>query len=233
MGRVRVLLFVLGISPCFIFSPSTVHASCAAPANDIERENCLPGTPQSAWDIYGAGDLSLQGFATDISVNAGQTISFKVKTDAAAYHLEIYRMGYYQGNGARLVTTLQPDAKLPQSQPACLTNTATGTVDCGNWSPSAHWNVPNTAVSGIYFARVVRDDTGGASHIVFIVRNDSSHSAVLFQTSDETWQAYNDYGGYSLYGPAGSFDFSHRATKVSYNRPFNTRNLENASFVFY
>src|SRR5262249_31188702 len=44
-------------------------------------------------------------------------------------------------------------------------------------------------------------------------------SDVLVQTSDTTWQAYNDYGGNSLYvgAPAG------RAYKVSYNRPFVTR----------
>ena len=61
-------------------------------------------------------------------------------------------------------------------------------------------------MSGIYFAKVVRTDTGGASHIVFVVRDDASTSDMLFQTSDTTWQAYNDYGGNSLYTgaePAG------------------------------
>ncbi len=74
-------------------------------------------------------------------------------------------------------------------------------------------------VSGIYIAKLVRPDTGGASHIVFVVRDDASTSDLLFQTSDTTWQAYNDYGGNSLYNgsPAG------RAYKVSYNRPFRTR----------
>ena len=44
-----------------------------------------------------------------------------------------------------------------------------------------------------------------------------------FQTSDTTWQAYNSWGGNSLYtgAPAG------RAYKVSYNRPFNTRVVAN------
>ena len=69
-------------------------------------------------------------------------------------------------------------------------------------------------------------DTGGDSHIVFVVRNDSSHSDVLFQTADETWQAYNNYGGGSLYGPASaSFDLTNRSYKVSYNRPFSTRSF--------
>jgi len=55
--------------------------------------------------------------------------------------------------------------------------------------------VPNTATSGIYFAKLVRLDTGEASPVVFIVRNDSGHSDILLQTSDSTWYAYNDYGG--------------------------------------
>ena len=64
---------------------------------------------------------------------------------------------------------------------------------------SGSWAVPATATSGIYFAKLVRLDTGGASHIVFIVRNDASTSDLVFQTSDTTWQAYNNYGGNSLY----------------------------------
>ncbi|MEZ4683723.1 MAG: DUF6605 domain-containing protein [Caldilineaceae bacterium] len=59
--------------------------------------------------------------------------------------------------------------------------------------------MPATATSGIYFAKLVRTDSNGASHIVFIVRDDNGGSALLFQTSDTTWQAYNNYGGNSLY----------------------------------
>ena len=84
-------------------------------------------------------------------------------------------------------------------------------------------------MSGIYFARLVRTDgTSGASHVFFVVRNDASHSNLLFQTSDTTWQAYNTYGGNSLYvgSPAG------RAYKVSYNRPFTTRGTGAEDFVF-
>jgi len=34
----------------------------------------------SQWDVNGAGDLSIQGFATDISVNTGGTIGFKISS---------------------------------------------------------------------------------------------------------------------------------------------------------
>ena len=219
------------------FTTAGNTSACASPPNAIVAENCQSGTPQSVWDVSGgdaAGDPSIQGFATDISVNQGGTVTFKVNTTASAYQLDIYRMGYYGGNGAHLVTTVLPSAHLPQAQPACLSDSTTGLLDCGNWAVSASWTVPANATSGIYFARVWRADTGGASHIVFIVRNDASHSDLLFQTSDTSWQAYNDYGGQNLYGCSGQFNLSCRAFKVSYNRPFHTRAFqqESATWVF-
>ena len=203
---------------------------CAPLVNPIACENSKPGTPPGTWDVNGAGSSGLQGFATDISVNRGTTISFKVKTNARSYRLDVYRMGYYQGNGARKVATVNPSAALPQTQPACRTNSATGLIDCGNWAVSASWAVPADAVSGIYFAKLVRTDgTNQASHIFFVVRDDASRSPLYYQTSDTTWQAYNDYGGNSLY--SGQPD--DRAWKVSYNRPFNTRGDSGEDFVFH
>ncbi len=154
-----------------------------------------------------------------MSVNRGNTIQFKIDTDATAYSIEIYRLGYYQGDGARKVADVSPSAPLPQNQPACANNPATEIYDCGTWAVSASWAVPATAVSGVYIARLIRSDTGGDSHIPFVVRNDGSNSDVVFQTSDSTWQAYNTYGQSDFYrGLANG-----RAYKVSYNRPFLTR----------
>ncbi|WP_157580469.1 DUF4082 domain-containing protein [Segetibacter koreensis] len=190
--------------------------------NAIVTENQKTGNPASEWDISGAGDLSIQGFATDISVNKGGTVHFKIKTDASAYTINIYRLGYYQGNGARKIGTAAITARLPQSQPAPKTDNSTGLIDCGNWSESANWVVPTTAVSGLYIAKLSRSDTKGSSHIVFIVRDDASTSSLYFKTSDATWQAYNGYGGNSLYTGNTSYPNGH-AAKVSYNRPFYTR----------
>src|SRR5438270_13395532 len=77
------------------FLSTSAFASCAAPANVIERENCLPGAPATQWDVHGVGDASIQGFATDISVNAGDRVDFKINTNATNYRLDIYRMAYY------------------------------------------------------------------------------------------------------------------------------------------
>ncbi len=202
------------------FLPPVAQATCTAPKNPIEAENCLPGTPASQWYVQAAGSPNIQGFATDASVNLGQTIFFKISTSAVSYRIDIYRLGFYQGNRARFVTSISPSVPLPQIQPSCLSDSSTGLIDCGNWGISASWTVPSTATSGIYFVRLVRLDTGEVGAIMFIVRNDSSHSDILYQASDTTWQAYNDYGGNSLYAgnPVG------RAYKVSYNRPGNHMN---------
>jgi hypothetical protein len=208
---VALILIAIGGAP--VTSGQT--PACAVGMKPVACENLQPGAPSSEWDVQGDGDSSIQGFATAISVNKGETVRFKVMSTASAYRLDIYRMGYYEGMGARKIASVVPSATLPQTQPACVTTAATGLIDCGNWAESASWPVPAGATSGIYFARLVRLDTGGASHIFFVVRDDAGRSDVLFQTSDTTWQAYNRYGGNSLYtgSPAG------RAYKVSYNRP--------------
>lgn len=202
---------------------STVLPSRAIRAqNSIVTENSLPGNPASEWDITGAGDLSIQGFATDISVNKGSTVHFKINvTDGAQFGIKIYRLGYYAGNGARLIDDLGTFTGTIQPDP--ITDLPNGLVDCGNWSESATWNVPANAVSGVYIARLTKTVGGGASHIIFIVRDDAATSDILFKTSDATWQAYNVYGGNSLYVGTTDYPQGH-ATKVSYNRPYIVRN---------
>jgi hypothetical protein len=193
---------------------------CGPPVTSvIACENSKPGTPPNTWQVTGSGDAGLQGFATQMSVNKGETVNFKISS-VVSYHYSIVRLGWYQGNGARQwASNLTPSAPQPQIQPSCLTDPNLGLVDCGNWSLSASWVVPPDAVSGVYLAILRRDDTGAASQIPFIVRDDSSHSDIVVQTSDTTWEAYNQYGGFSLYDGANS---QGRAYKVSYNRPFTT-----------
>lgn len=201
---------------------------CAVGGNPIVCENSKPGTDPYEWDITGAGDASIQGFATDISVNLGNRIDFKIDTDASAYTIDIYRTGWYGGDGARLIDSVSPSAQLPQSQPACVTDLTTELYDCGNWAVSASWQVPTTAVSGVYVAKLHRADLDESSHITFIVRNDASHSDLVLQTSDPTWHAYNSYGGSNFYQGAANG----RAYKISYNRPFATRAGSARDFYF-
>ncbi len=231
LRRLRLLLLAAAMVLVGLVVPPPPPASaapCDVPvANPVACENSKPGNPESEWGISGSGSSSIQGFATDISVDQGGTVGFKVDTAASSYRLDIYRMGYYAGAGARRIATVTPTVL--NNQPACLTDSTTGLVDCGNWTQNASWTVPADAVSGVYFAKLVRtDNTSGSSHVYFVVRDDDGGSDLLFQTSDTTWQAYNRYGGNSLYtgSPAG------RAYKVSYNRPFTTRDYAPEDFVF-
>lgn len=207
---------------------STVAVVClgmavSEAAAGIREENQLPGNPPEEWDISGNGDPSIVGFATNISVNPGQIISFKIKTTSKNYRIDIYRLGYYGGKGARKVASISKTLAQAQSQPNPKTQASTGLVDAGNWAVSASWAVPATATSGVYIGKLVRlDGSLGSSHIPFIVRDDNSTSDILVQTSDTTWQAYNFWGGNSLYSATTS-GLPGRAYKVSYNRPITNR----------
>jgi hypothetical protein len=208
-------------------APAASHAAACTPpvVNAVACENTQPGTPTDQWWVDGQGDATIQGFATSMSVNKGSTLSFKIKSATSNYTIDIYRLGYYNDDGARLIQSNVAHTGTG-TQPACLNQASTGLIDCGNWSVSASWTVPSTAVSGVYIAHLQRNDTHGASQIIFVVRDDSSHSDVVVQTSDATWQAYNVYGGNSLYQcatlcPPGNPKAYQGAFKVSYNRPLD------------
>ncbi|HEV7980488.1 N,N-dimethylformamidase beta subunit family domain-containing protein, partial [Amycolatopsis sp.] len=209
--------------------PAALAAPCDAPVvNKVACENLQPGSDD--WKVQ-SKDEAIVGFTTDISTTPGSQVDFKIRTAAKKYHIDIYRLGYYQNKGARYMGTVYRTQ--PQNQPECLRDAATALIDCGNWAVSVSWTVPPTAVSGVYYAKLHDDDLAAGNdpndpnasekwiehEIVFIVRDDASNSKILFQTSDSTWAAYNRYGGNSLYFGDGPGQGG-QAYKVSYNRPF-------------
>jgi hypothetical protein len=118
-----------GLRNCFLSALFIIYSYLGIAQNAIVTENALLGSVSSQWDISGAGDLTIQGFATDISVNRGNTVHFKINTDANAYTIEVYRLGYYQGNGARYIGTATITATIPQTQPAPLNDATSGLTD--------------------------------------------------------------------------------------------------------
>ena len=164
-----------------IFDPTT---------NPIVLENQLPGTPQSVWAINGninnkGNDAAIEGFATSMSIAPGQTENFKILTGSTQYRIDIYRLGYYGGNGARLVSTQTVNLTKAQAQPTALFDPATNQVDAGNWSVSASWAVPTTAVSGVYFAKLTTlNGVVGQNMIPFVVNGGGAPSDITFQTND-------------------------------------------------
>jgi hypothetical protein len=220
MSSRRSLVSTLVLSALLPLGPGARPA--AADPNPVVAENQRPGVGPEAWDLPQPSVPAIEGFTTDISYQRGETVSFKIKTEVRSYRIDVYRVGYYGGKGARQVASLSPPAP-PAPQPACTTLP----VDCSAWSVSATWPIPADAVSGIYLAKLVRTDglPGGAGHIVFVVRDDRRPSAVLMQTSDTTWQAYNSWGGprSSLYDGG---------VRVSYDRPLISRQFEPTNSLF-
>lgn len=210
-------------SGIFALSLMLATSSSLFATNPIVIENQKPGVGPEVWDLpQRVSDPEIQGFSTDLSANKGETVYFKIKTPSTDYRIDIYRMGWYGGLGARLVATVLPSVPLPQAQPVC-----SSPPDCSNWQVSAQWTVPPTETSGVYVAKLVRNDaSSGGSHIVFVVRDDSGASDILFQTSDTTWQAYNTYGGGS------NSNLYNGATRVSYDRPLTTRDTNAINSFF-
>ena len=139
----RVFQFVAVVVAMLVAAGYAMWPAHAA-ENPISLENVLDGNLASEWDIVGSGDPSIQGFATDISVNTGATVSFKINTDAPSYTIDIYRLGYYGGKGARKVATTDAAVPSPLARPVfvapapsqptgCIDDAATGLTDCGNW----------------------------------------------------------------------------------------------------
>lgn len=230
----RTLLFAVLLAGLLALGPDTALAVCGNPVA-CENEKTDQRVPADQWEA-GLGNPALAGFATRMSSTPGQTVSFKVKA-TTAYHVDILRLGYYGGAGARRWAANLPGTQ--SAQTACLMPEASsGLIDCGNWTVSAQWTIPANAVSGVYIARLVPTGGGSASIIPFVVRDDSRKADVLLQTSDSTWAAYNTYGGNSLYQcqtapcPGGSPDAYKGADKVSYNKPFTTAGIE-GPVLFY
>ncbi|SFQ24782.1 N,N-dimethylformamidase beta subunit family domain-containing protein, partial [Tranquillimonas alkanivorans] len=253
-GAVTPIAYTIADSGGLRSAPAAVSVTIApevvGPSTEILLENQKPGTPRSYWDVPHTREI--EGFATDISVNVGGAVDFKINVNGGAgsdYLVEVFRLGYYGGDGARKVgewintdATLQPD---PDYDPV------RGLVDAGNWSVTDSWQIPTDAVSGLYLARLQRLDRrgepvdGAVNQVPFIVRDDEREADIVLQTADTTWHAYNGWFGNNgviganFYGdasgtinhpdiPGAGFFAQDRAYAVSYNRPLITRGIEGA-----
>ena len=194
--------------------------------NAIQNENRNPGDP--GWDAFNppTSDTTLSGYASPISVNGGGSVDLYVTTRAASLTMDIYRIGWYGGAGARLMTSLGPFPGAAQAVPS--PDPVTGMISCdGTWSKTATLTIPTSWVTGVYVARLNGSD-GNHSLIYFVVRHDSGHEALVFKSSVNTAEAYNLWGGISLYENQTSravYGYPH-ATKVSFDRPFEPQDSE-------
>jgi hypothetical protein len=189
-------------------------------ANPIVAENSLPGTDGwlgpaatgGAADVYTGQTDALPGDVVDI--HAGTT-------PAARYRVLIYRLGWYGGVGARLMACLPScdGSELGTARTAPAPD-STGYVDA-EWPVTDSLPVGSDWTTGYYLVRVLLvsgAQSGRSATTYFVLRQPRSRSRMLVQVPVNTWEAYNGWGGKSLY-PFSSSD-GRQAIRVSFDRPF-------------
>lgn len=224
---IRALL-VIAIIVCEVSSLSwparsaSISYTCGTAyqaANPIAAENTCPGT--SAWRRDGPEGPAdaLDGFTAPESAAAGSTFQLYVTTTAPAYTYTIYRMGYYQGLGGRLIYQSPPIAGIQQPTP--VIDPVTHMVEC-DWVFPVPIQTRTSWVSGMYLIKLISTD-GYERYAMFVVRDPKPRAPILYSLPFTTYQAYNLWGGYSLYfhqHPDGSLTRD-RAQVVSFDRPFS------------
>ncbi|MGH9017485.1 MAG: N,N-dimethylformamidase beta subunit family domain-containing protein [Acidimicrobiales bacterium] len=201
----------------------------------VVEENARPGT--TGWVVTGLQTpRSIEGFADVTSSVVGSEVTLFVNTVARSFHVEAYRMGYYQGLGSRLVWTSDQVAGVIQPAPVVLG--LVNTVQCP-WTASMSVTIDRSWPPGAYLLKLV-GDAGEQQYVPLCIRDDASTAAFVVQHSVTTWQAYNLWGGYSLYNglingglafgqETDGKDFDHRARIVSFDRPYSQDWAQGAS----
>ncbi len=208
----------------------TATPASASPAGRKQQqpfpmaENQRPGT--SAWPIrhLGAAD-AIEGYADQQSVLPGQSFRLYVSTTARSFRVDAFRFGWYQGHRARLVWT---SAQLPGRRQTAI-RTAPGTrMVTAPWQPSTTITTANWP-PGSYLLRL-HASTGAERYVPITVRSASTAGAVVILNDNTTWEAYNAWGGYSLYqGPDGLP--RDRGYAVSFDRPYDQNGA--GRFLFF
>jgi hypothetical protein len=189
----------------------------------IREENARPGTRD--WLLTKtAVDLAtkyrcpwIEGYCSRASVAAGETLEIMVSTDPASpFRIDLYRMGYYGGNGGRHVATLGPFRGQVQPDPPVG---AQRVREC-RWAPATRLKIPKDWPSGVYLGKLTAEKDGWQSYVLFVVR-DRRRADFLFQCSTNTWQAYNRWPSqFSLYDDGNKVWYWGPDVRVSYDRPY-------------
>jgi hypothetical protein len=231
LARYTVITITRASGFLCIFSVFCPYTSAIA-ANSIQTENANIG--DMTWNKFKSPDNEhdMEGYANKDSVNIGGSINFYTNANPSvdsSYALTVYRLGWYKGAGARRVAA--PVSRTSTRQIIPVPDPATGMVQA-NWTHPYTLNIPKPWVSGIYIVTLIGNKTGKGRYIPFVVRDINRPSNYLFQVSTITWQAYNAWGGKSLYAynsdtrPVTSDTrpipgANVQARKVSFNRPYD------------
>jgi hypothetical protein len=159
----------------------------------------------------------IEGYFSRSSVRAGETITLHVSTNPESkFSVDLYRMGYYGGAGARKVASFGPFAGKVQEDPLVDPHR----LRVCKWDPCTAIPVPPDWPSGIYLAKLTAERESVQSYAIFILR-DNRRADFMFQCSDTTWQAYNRWPSqYSLYDNGASTWYWGTGIDISFDRPY-------------
>ena len=185
----------------------------------VIEENERPGT--TAWQIHGHYG-GIAGFANKVYAAQGQKVTLYVSTTGQWFRADAFRMGYYQGKGARLVW--QSQRITGKRQPACTLTRGINMVACDDWSPSVTLTVTAAFVQGDYLIKLAGPGNR-QSYVPLTVWDPASTATYVIKNDVFTWQAWNTYGGYDFYAgrgncPADIYPLCSRARVVSFDRPY-------------
>lgn len=189
----------------------------------IRQENARPGTRDwllASPRIDPASRFRcpwIEGFWSATSARAGERLRLFVSTNPPSpFVVDLYRLGFYGGAGARQVARVGPLPGVVQPEPDIGPRRLR---EC-RWEPCAEIDVSADWVSGVYLAKLTAARNGVQSYAIFIVRDERPADFVL-QCSDLTWQAYNRWPDrFSLYDDGVKFWAWGRDADVSFDRPY-------------
>ena len=199
-------------------APVVVPPSAKPTPSDSASPSPTQSAGTTAWDtnVTFATTSPVNGFADRSSVLPGETVHLYIKADAGPVTVTAYRMGWYGGTEGHLVATYPPVQ--PVAEPASEFIAATRTVSDANWHPSLTVSTVGWVPGDYLF--LLRDAKGVGRWVPLTVRSKSVAGDIVLVNANTTWQAYNAYGGYSLYqGPRGKFSL--RSYAVSFDRPID------------
>jgi hypothetical protein len=206
-----------------VVAPPTSLTSRGVVSNAVVAENARPGT--RSWIITNRGPGLIEGFADKNYAAVGDPVSLFVSTDAATYTVTAYRMGWYQGLGARAVWTSPPIQG--SVQPRCPVDHATNMVSCTNWHSSLTIAVNSSFVPGDYLLKLVGNG-GQQAYVLLTVWDPASTATYMIMNRSLVEQGWNAYGGYSYYQGVGpcildqhGYPPCNRARVVSFDRPYD------------
>jgi hypothetical protein len=214
---------VVALPGCGLLPRQSTRGPREPQPDAIRRENVKPGTRDwllTKTRIDPATKYRcpwIEGYCSHTSLRAGETIRFFISTNPpSSFRIDLYRLGFYGGNGGRHVASLGPFSGTAQPDPSVG---PARLREC-QWEPSAILKIPDDWLSGVYVGKLTAEREGWQSYMIFIVHDDRK-ADFIFQCSDTTWQSYNRWPSqFSLYDDGKNVWHCGPGVSVSFDRPY-------------